>query len=61
MAHTPANSTSLFGVLIEWKRLKTIFTGKVNWLLLPSLVLIIAGSIPVFCYLYLFGLGFSWN
>lgn len=49
----------LFGVLIEWKRLKTIFTGNlsVNWLLLPSLVLIIAGSIPVFCYLYFFGFG----
>jgi hypothetical protein len=51
----------LFGVLIEWKRLKTIFTGNlsVNWLLLPSLVLIIAGSIPVFCYLYFLQLPLS--
>jgi len=47
-----------FGILIEWKRFKAIFTGNlsVNWLLLPSLVLLIAGLIPVMCYLYVFGL-----
>jgi len=53
----------LFGVLIEWRKLKAIFAGNlsVNWLLLPSLVLLIVGLIPVFCYLYFFGLDYPYG
>lgn len=38
----------LFGVLIESRRFLTIFTGslKVNWLIIPSLILLVISLLP---------------
>ncbi|GGM41260.1 hypothetical protein GCM10011351_29310 [Paraliobacillus quinghaiensis] len=39
----------LLGVLIEWKRLLKIITGnlKLNWLIVPSVILLIISLIPM--------------
>jgi hypothetical protein len=51
------------GILIEWQKLKIIFIKKpsVNWLLLPSLFLLIASLIPMTFYVNFFGLGDPWG
>jgi hypothetical protein len=49
----------LFGILIEWKPLKRIMKGniKVNWLLVPAILLIIVSFIPRLYWLLWFGMG----
>lgn len=49
----------LFGILIEWKTLKSIIKGniKINWLLIPAIILIIACFIPSLYWSVWFGNG----
>jgi hypothetical protein len=48
-----------FGFLIEWKPLKKIIKGniKVNWLLVPAILLITVSFIPRLYWVLWFGMG----
>lgn len=52
----------LIGIFIEWRGLKLILSGdiKINWLIIPSLLVLIIGFIPDYNWFYWFGVGEPW-
>ncbi|KGX83205.1 hypothetical protein [Pontibacillus marinus] len=52
----------LIGILVEWYSLNAIFKGhfKVNWLIVPTLLLMILAFIPDYYWFAWFGVGKPW-
>ncbi|WP_142393204.1 hypothetical protein [Alkalicoccus urumqiensis] len=47
----------LFGVLVEWRKLRSVFQGEigVGWMMAPAIALFLFCMVPSYYWLYLFG------
>jgi len=53
----------LFGVFMEWEGLGRLFKGyvKVNWLIVPAVVLTVLSFIPSYYWIPWFGVGYPFD